>query len=300
MYYIQGMTHSEIAKQMNVSRPTITRMLLKAKDERIVEIKINSAYRGCVEIADKIQRCTRIRDVLVVPSGKDIEETRAGVGYMAAQYLNDHLGKGDVLGLSWGKTLGCIAPYLRRFDEDSLMTVQLMGGLNTSAQVNPQQILSSISNALNARALTNYVPAVVDSKEIRKAILSDKNVQQLFKRAKETSVALLGIGDMAVSSLRQIGSLDEKEFLNLQGKGAVGDVLAWFYDIEGKRVHTSIDEKIMSVEDTVLKKISQKIGVTSGAYKCEAVVGALRGGWLDVLIIDEQLAVKVYDILKEE
>lgn len=295
MYYVQQMTHEDIAKQLKVSRPTVTRMLMKARDVGIVEINVKGAYRSCIEIGEKIREKTKIQDVLVIPSGKDIFESRDGVGRTAAEYLNDHLKSGDVLGLSWGKTLGCVVPYLKPFKDNNLTTVQLMGGINTSSLINPQQILTNIAKALGAYGMTNSVPAVVDNKQIKESIMRDGSVCAVFEKARAATIALLGIGDMTdASSLKQIGAVSEEEFEDLKMIGAVGDVLAWFFDRSGKRIETVLNERVMSVDQNVVKKVPLKIGMTAGKYKCDAVIGALNGGWVNVLIIDEDLANEVY------
>jgi DNA-binding transcriptional regulator LsrR (DeoR family) len=58
-------------------------------------------------------------------------------------------------------------------------------------------------------------------------------------------------------------------------------------------VDAAFNERVMSVDENIVKRIPLKIGVTSGDYKCDAVIGALNGGWIDTLIIDECLAEKV-------
>lgn len=44
MYYIENLTQSEIAKELNLSRPSISKMLNEAKESGIVTININSPF----------------------------------------------------------------------------------------------------------------------------------------------------------------------------------------------------------------------------------------------------------------
>ena len=78
--------------------------------------------------------------------------------------------------------------------------------------------------------------------------------------------------------------------LKIHESGAVGDVIGWFIDAEGKVIDTPMNERMMSPAPEVVKQIPEKIIETSGLIKLEPTIAAIRGGWVDVLIIDEELA----------
>ena len=45
LYYEQGLNQNEVAKLLNVSRPTVSRLLDEAKEAGVVEIVIHSPVR---------------------------------------------------------------------------------------------------------------------------------------------------------------------------------------------------------------------------------------------------------------
>jgi len=57
------------------------------------------------------------------------------------------------------------------------------------------------------------------------------------------------------------------------------------------------NERVMSPPPEKLKSIPIKIMETSGLQKTEALLGAIRGKWVDILIIDEELAKAISDRL---
>ena len=292
MHYIQGMTHEEIALRVGFSRSKVTRMLAKAREAGIVEINLKGAYRACVELEESLKEKTGLSKVIVAPSGNDCESTQVSVGKAAADYLNGCLCKNDVLGLAWGMSFKKILPYIKDRSALGITTVQLMGGVATSEFVDPQRIVSQITNRLGARGVLKSVPVVVDSWKIKKALLSDSGVREMMEKVSECTRALMGIGSTIPeeSSICRANVVSRGEMLKIHESGAVGDVIGWFIDAEGKVIDTPMNERMMSPAPEVVKQIPEKIIETSGLIKLEPTIAAIRGGWVDVLIIDEELA----------
>ena len=48
-----------------------------------------------------------------------------------------------------------------------------------------------------------------------------------------------------------------------------------------------------------LREVENKIGVSSGVHKAEAIYGALRGGFVNILITDQECALKLLELGKE-
>jgi len=81
--------------------------------------------------------------------------------------------------------------------------------------------------------------------------------------------------------------------LEPSAKGAVGDISGRFFDIAGNPVVTELDERILALSLGDLQTISPVVAAAGGDDKVEAILGALWGGYLDVLIVDEETAGKV-------
>lgn len=294
MYYVQSMTHEEIAKQLKFSRSKVTRMLSRARQEGIVEINIKGAYRGCVETGAKLKECTGLTDVIVVPEGEDLEGSQVSVGRAAADYLNSEIRDNEVLGLAWGMSFKWMIPYLKPSKSKNVTTIQLMGGITAGNMENPQQIVTSITKKIGAQSVLKSVPVIVDNEQIKNALLSDTGVQEVFKRVQDCTKALIGVSDVSDNaSLCRSGAVTVAEMHEIRESGAVGNVIAWFVDIDGNVMDIPIHKRVMSPSADVLKAIPQKILMASGRHKRDSLVGALRGGFADVIIIDEGLAEEV-------
>lgn len=298
LYYIQGKTHEEIAEKIHYSRSKVTRMLARARDIGIVEINVRGAYKSCIEVGDLIKEKAGLSEVIVVPSGDDLEGSQLSVGRATADYINSSLCENEVLGLAWGISFQKMIPYLKPQKNLNITTVQLMGGVTSGDFVDPQQIVSTITAKLGARGVLKSLPVVVDSGEIKAAMMTDRGVQEVMSRVADCTKALFGIGSTTSdAALCLTGAITEKEIEEIRAAGAVGDVTGWYIGKDGEVLDIPHNERVMSPPPEKLKSIPIKIMETSGLQKTEALLGAIRGKWVDVLIIDEELAKAISDRL---
>jgi DNA-binding transcriptional regulator LsrR (DeoR family) len=85
------------------------------------------------------------------------------------------------------------------------------------------------------------------------------------------------------------GFLTGEEVLELVKAGAVGDNLGWAFDEMGELVRASTQQRVTSIR---LRRPPKKpvIAFTGGQHKAQAVLGALRGQWINGLVTDETCA----------
>ncbi len=81
-----------------------------------------------------------------------------------------------------------------------------------------------------------------------------------------------------------------KKFERLQKKGGTGEILSHVVDKDGKLVKDEFEEHLLSLDLEEFKKIPIRVGVAYGLDKKEAILGVLRGGYVNVLITDEKVA----------
>jgi DNA-binding transcriptional regulator LsrR (DeoR family) len=76
----------------------------------------------------------------------------------------------------------------------------------------------------------------------------------------------------------------------LRKQGAAGDLCLQFFDCEGAPVHTELSERVIGMSLQQIKKAKRVVALAGGKRKVEAIRGALRGQWIDVLITDSWTA----------
>jgi DNA-binding transcriptional regulator LsrR (DeoR family) len=66
-----------------------------------------------------------------------------------------------------------------------------------------------------------------------------------------------------------------------------------FFDREGRTIRSSFEERVIGITLDQLRGVRRVVGVAGGGRKVDALLGALRGGLIDVLITDRFTAEKL-------
>jgi deoxyribonucleoside regulator len=293
-YYLGDQSQQEIADQLELSRSNISRLLKEARRRGIVEIYIHHPLGRDAQLERQLAEHFGLREVGVVQTiTGDPQATIGQAAALAAQILDTFLSDARSLGISWGTTINAIAHAFapqRRYDVE---VVQMMGGVGSSdPTIDGPAVAQRIAQALTGRYRYLHAPLIVDTPAITQALLAERNIAETLSAAAQADVALVGVGavDPSVSSLMRAGYLKPDEFRSIQAAGVVGDICARHFDLSGRPAAPEIDARLISISLDTIAKIPVVIGVACGAAKARAIVGALNGGYLDVLITDSATA----------
>src|SRR5699024_2534194 len=108
MYYDEGMTQAQIAKEMNVSRSLISKYLNDARQQGLIEVFINSKSLYATKLERQLEKKYKLKNAVVVDTYNlnNYDEEKA-VSHVAAKYLQNFILNNEInsIGFSWGKTL---------------------------------------------------------------------------------------------------------------------------------------------------------------------------------------------------
>ena len=117
--------------------------------------------------------------------------------------------------------------------------------------------------------------------------------------AKLANYSLVGIGEMsAETTLISTGYISLADVGILHRKGAVGNIVGQFSDIEGNIIDCDLHKRIVAFPIEELRKMKNVIGVAGGKNKIEAILGALQGNFITVFITDEKTATSIINLDK--
>ena len=131
-------------------------------------------------------------------------------------------------------------------------------------------------------------PGLVASKAA--AVLEqDPHIRETTALFDRISVALLGIGSLEPSSwLAESGNnFSAEEMARLGTSGAVGNICLRFYNAAGEQVNDRSSNRVFGLDLERLKRIPTRLGIACGQRKREAILGAVRGRWINVLVTDQ-------------
>ena len=297
-YYSDGRTQEEIAREFALSRPKVQRLLERARWSGIVDIHIEAPPWLNLDLEARLRETFRLTDAIVAPQRDDPQSQREEVARSAARYLERRLHDGCVVAVSHGRDTGEVYRFFRPRHRFDCTFVSAMGGSpRLDEPTNPNDICRALAERAGGRAVSLYAPAYVESAEMRDRLLEEDAVAGPLRLAANADVALVGIGgtDDACTMVRS-GCFSSEEIARLRGAGAVGDVLGNYVDALGRRIASLDSGRLIGLSIDDLRRIETVVAVVSEAEKPPAILGVLRAGVVDVLIVDEGNANAVLDL----
>jgi DNA-binding transcriptional regulator LsrR (DeoR family) len=161
-----------------------------------------------------------------------------------------------------------------------------MGGSpQVGTGINPNDICRRLAERFGGQAESLYAPAYAESAASRGAFMRHSDVRETLARARLAQTALVGIGDARNdSAVVQMGCFSAAEMSTMREAGAVGDILGFFFDLEGRPAGGGIGERVVGLGAEDLRAVARVIAVSSEEGKARSVLGALRTGVVDVLV----------------
>lgn len=301
LYYMQSQKQSDIAKQLDISQATVSRILKRAEEEDIVRITVNMPTGVYAQLESDLCARYGLKAAIVVHCDDESDEAIFDhIGSAAAYYVETTISKNEVVGLSsWSSTLlamvNAMHPLVKATDAK---VVQILGGVgNPSAKIYASRITERFANLVQGEAIYLPAPGVASSVQMRDELLSNPFVHQAVELFDHITLALVGIGSMEPSKLLLSSGnvFTAEELTMLQEQGAVGDMFLRFIDQDGKAVITSLHNRVISMTLEQLKRVKRSVGIAGGSRKTDAIRGAITGGWINVLITDHLTAHRLMD-----
>lgn len=292
-YYEDGLTQEQIGERLGLSRVKVSRMLQRAREERIVQITVVSTQDSNADLERAVEAKFGLDEVVIVsPPSNDTATIVRELGPAAAQCLVRYLHGDEVLGLTWGTTLLSVIDALPAQNWPEMRVVQMLGGLGRpEADVYGTDLARRMAEALGARLRIVPAPGVVSSRMVRDALLAEPQIADTLALAVHADVALIGIGQPSPESVvMQSGILSEGDLQQLHELGAVGDISLRFFDTHGCAVQHEINERIIGPTLEQIRGIRRVVGVAGGWEKHDVVRAALCGALVDVLVTDRETA----------
>lgn len=301
LYYEHNMRQTEIADFLGLSQSSVSRMLKRAQNLRIVRTIVTPPNGVFTDLEEHLADIYNLKDVVVTDAMLDDDEMiLRDIGSAAAYYLETTLRSNEIIGISsWSATLLAMVDAMRDIPGlRKIKVVQILGGIgNPAAETHATRLVSRLAQLVHGEAIFLPAPGVVGSEESLQVILRDPFVQASMKLMEEVTFALVGIGEVKPSSLlaRSGNVFTEGELKDLRIMGAVGDILLRFFDHQGNPVDSPFEKRVVGMSLEQLKRVRRAVGIAGGKRKVEAIRGALKGGLINILITDRFTAMRLLD-----
>jgi DNA-binding transcriptional regulator LsrR (DeoR family) len=299
-YYEEGLTQAEIAQRISTSRSTVSRLLEEAREKKIVEITIHYPWKSDLELENALKGRFSLQHISVLSGrGRSYPEILRGLGVLAARHIESILFPDAVLGISWGTAVHSTVRALKPEQKLNITVVQTIGAVGSGdPMIDGPDLARFLASIYGGEYRYLHAPVIVEHSPLREALLKEPRIYKTLSLARRADIILVGIGSLVpeMSSLLRAGFLDRGTLAQLREQGAAGDICARHYDTDGRVMDIELNQRIVGIELKDLHRIEHVIGVAGGEAKAEAILGALRGGHVKVLVTDDEAALKVLDL----
>lgn len=292
LYYQLNYSQQQIANQLNISRPTVSRLLQYAKDKGYVQIKVSDPFMDLTTLEQKLAAKYHLKEASVVYSpAYEYSDVKHYLSIRAAEYLNEVVVDGTVLGVSWGSTIYEVAKKLQKQPVTGVEIVQLKGGTSFSdVKTYAWETLTLFANAFQTLPMYLPLPLVFENSATKDMVMQDNHIKHIMERGKEAPAAIFTVGSVHDDALLfRLGYFNDDE-KNLLKQKAVGDICSRFIDQNGQICDENINCRTVSIELEELRKKDRSILVAGGERKIAAIHAALTAGYANVLITDQHSA----------
>lgn len=296
MYYFQDMTMEAIARHLDTSRSSVSRLLKRARDTGLVEIRLRAPSTHAPGLGQSISAAFGVATYVVpVPDTTNDMDRLEQVALTTAKLLATWFDSDMVMGIAWGTTLAAVSRHLTHKPTRGSSVVQLNGAANnrTSGVDYTSNLIASFGSAFDAAVHYFPVPAFFDFPETKAAMWRERSVRRVLDVQARVDIALFSVGAIAgaiPSHVYAAGYLDDDDVRSLHTEGVVGDVCTVFLRPDGSYRDVVLNARATGPTPDELRRVSRRICVVAGDNKVVPLLAALRSGVVTDLVVDEVTA----------
>ncbi len=299
LYYVAGNTQDQIAGKLGVSRQSAQRLVSLAVAEGLVKVRIDYPIATCLDLAKQLRDRFRLAFCEVVPSDPESGSTTLGVAQAAAVELEKWLRKEEpvVIAMGTGRTLKAAVEQLPPLECPQHKVVSLTGNISPDGSAAYYNVVFTMADTVKSRSFPMPLPVIASSRAERTMLHSQAMIRPTLELAAKADVTFVGIGDLEKDApLFVDGFISAEELAALQKAGAVGEIVGWAFDDQGRLIEGITNDRVASAA-IPSRDTSLVIAIAKGARKLPGIKAAIRGWLINGLITDETTAKQLLDEL---
>jgi DNA-binding transcriptional regulator LsrR (DeoR family) len=288
-YYLEGATKTDIAAEFGLSRFKVARLLDEARASGVVRIELDSSGAINLDLSVRLAEAFDLRHSVVMEGPEDDEALlRATLGRAAAELVTEIVEPGDVLGLSWARSLMPMRAFIGPVARCDV--VQLTGALSLPHDESPVELVRDVARRSAGQAYVYYAPMILPDAATARMLRTQPEIARAMEKFGQVTKAVVGVGawDQGLSTVAD--ALTQRERDEMYALGVRGELSGVQLDAEGEPVTTALTPRLIGIDADQLRRVPDVIGVVYGPPKAAAVRAALRGGFVTSLVTHPEMA----------
>ena len=288
-FYLEGVSKSDIAAELGMSRFKVARMLDRARETGLVRIELDTRGEIDLDLSVRLRSAHGLRHCVVIDPPEDDEVLlRTALGRAAAELLDEIVEPGDVLGLAWARSLMAMRTALTTLPACDV--VQLTGALSLPSDDSSIELVRDLARKSNGQGYFYYAPMVLPDAATAKTLRTQPDIARAIERYPDVTKAVIGVGAWQQGLSTVVGALTEEERRQIYDLGVRAELSGVQIDGEGSPVSTPLTDRLIGIDAQQLHAVPDVIAVAYGTAKADAVGAGIRGGFITSLVTHTALA----------
>lgn len=284
MYYLEDVNQAEVAARLDVSRPTVSRLLAEARRSGMVEITVHPPARAAdLPDPDRLREALGLQQVWLARRDGG---ARSLLPALTEALRTLRLHPGDVLLVSSGRTLHELSSLpLPPFP--GVQVVPAVGGATEpEAWHQTNEITRRLAERVGGQPHVLFAQAM-PSPAMRASLEADPHFDATTRLWGRAAAALVGVG-APLPTRSSVSAFIPSDDPGL--RRSVGDICLNFYAPDGSEVGFPGSERMVRVGREQLRAIPFTLAVAAGADKVASLLGGARAGLFNRLVTDAPTA----------
>lgn len=274
-YYLEGESKSDIAASLGLSRFKVARLLDRALETGLVKIEIDSQGEIDLNLSVRLAAEYGLHHCIVMNTDEQNDaQLRAVLGRAAAELLTEIVEPGDVLGLSWARSLMAMRTALTSLPRCDV--VQLTGSLSLPEDESPIELVRDVARRADGEAFFFYAPMVLPDAATARVLRTQPEIARVAAAWPRLTKAVVGIGAWEAGLSTVADSLNEAQRREIYAQGVRGELSGVQFDERGEPVYNALTDRLIGIEAELLLAVPEIVAIAYGERKAPAVSAAMR------------------------
>ena len=287
-FYVDGVSKVDIAQEFGISRFKVARILAEARERGLVRVDIRLPGSIDGELSAALRDALGLRRAIVLDHPAVPEPMlRQHLAEVTADLLAEIVVDGDVLGLTWSRTLEATNAALTRL---ACCTVVQLAGTLAERETGTVEMVRRAAAVGGGRAYAIYAPLVVGDAATAVSLRSQPGIADAMSCFDGLTKAVVSIGHWSRHHSTVWEAVSSGERSHFRELGACAEVSGRLFDADGNALETDLDGRLIAISVDQLRAVPEVVAISAGAGRAGAVEAVVKAGFVTTLVTDATCA----------
>ncbi len=293
-YYKDKLNQKEIARKLFYSPSKVSRMINRAFELGLIELKIKQNLTRDDHKEEELKRKYQLKDVLVFNGFNSDDDNNKKLFYkFIADYLDSIIEDGFNIGIDESKILFPIFQNLN-LENKKINFFKLTGVQNNNFLNDDNNIFNLILNKKSDHNVNLPFAPIFLKKELKEALINESTINQILSKYAKLNIIISTIEVFSDKlDLIKDDIISKTDYFELKDQAASFYYLGHFFDKKGRIVSRKFEDSLIGISLNEIQKCPNTILIAYDINKLDYLKALLELKIINSLIIIDEIASKL-------